>query len=316
MRTAPDLLKCVQRGRAKEPMRLKGMMRIGPGLLVFFFASLIVSLTARGAGAQTATLDTEIPLQRCDRLPVAILQVDKADKRFLIDTAATSLLNEKSFTSGRTKEVHVQSWNQTTALKASEVSIGELALGSHSLRGVRLPAIDLTAIAKACGGPLDGILGVDLLEQLGVTIDLKRSVARLGTVPQNASEASVVADMERAIYSCSEAFNNADAERLAFCLDPEFVLSSPGGELRGREEAISHFRKQYFAMTPPVHLSMSMNDQRAVGDVVWSLYNYTVESPSLHVSGEGVMLCRKFENHWYILNMHESPIEPGSYHSQ
>jgi hypothetical protein len=146
----------------------------------FLLASLIVSLTARGAGAQAATLGTEIPLQRCDRLPVAILQVDKADKRFLIDTAATSLLNEKSFTSGRTKEVHVQSWNQTTALNAREVSIGELALGSHSLRGIRLPAIDLTAIAKACGGPLDGILGVDLLEQLGVSIDLKRSVARLG----------------------------------------------------------------------------------------------------------------------------------------
>ena len=110
-------------------------MRIGPGLFVCFFASLIVSLTARGAGAQTATNGTEIPLQRCDRLPVAILQVDKADKRFLIDTAATSVLNEKFFTSGRTKEVHVQSWNQTTALNAREVSISELALGSHSLRG-------------------------------------------------------------------------------------------------------------------------------------------------------------------------------------
>ena len=195
-------------------------MRIGPGLLVFFFASSIVSLTARGAGAQTATLGTEIPLQRCDRLPVAILQVDKADKRFLIDTAATSLLNEKSFTSGRTKEVHVQSWNQTTALNAREVSIGELALGSHSLQGVRLPAIDLTAIAKACGGPLDGILGVDLLEQLGVSIDLKRSVARLGVAAPSASEASLIADMGQAMHSCSEAFNNADADRLASCFDP------------------------------------------------------------------------------------------------
>src|SRR5260370_22300603 len=32
---------------------------------------------------------TEIHLQRCDRLPVAILQADKADKRFLIDTAVS-----------------------------------------------------------------------------------------------------------------------------------------------------------------------------------------------------------------------------------
>jgi hypothetical protein len=128
------------------------MMRIGARVLVSFFGSLIVTLAARGAHAQAATNDSEIPLQRCDRLPVAILQVDKADKRFLIDTAATSILNAKSFTSERTKEVHVQSWNETTALKAREVWIGEITLGSHSVRGVRLPAIDLTAIAKACGG--------------------------------------------------------------------------------------------------------------------------------------------------------------------
>lgn len=50
-------------------------MRIAPGMLVCFSA-LIVSLAPRGAGAQTPTNGTEIPLQRCDRLPVAILQVD------------------------------------------------------------------------------------------------------------------------------------------------------------------------------------------------------------------------------------------------
>jgi ketosteroid isomerase-like protein len=287
------------------------MMRIGPGLLVCLFASWIVSL-AQDARPQTATNGTEIPLQRCDRLPVAILQVDKADERFLIDTAATSILNEKSFPSGRTKEVHVTSWTETTALKAREVSIGELRLGSHSLRGVKLPAIDLTAIAKACGGPLDGILGVDLLEQLGVTIDLKRSVARLGVAPPSVSEASLIADMEQAMHSCSEAFNNADADRLAFCFDPDFILSSPSGELRGRDQATNHFRKQYFDRTPHVRLSMSMNDQRAVGDVVWSLYDYTIESPSVHTAGRGMMLCRKSENHWYILSMHESPIESSS----
>jgi len=292
------------------------MMRIGLALRGCFFASLIVSLAARSAGAQTPANGPEIPLERCDRLPVLTLQVDKADKRFLIDTAATSILNDKSFTSRHMKEVHVQSWNETTVLNAREVSIGELALGSHSLRGVRLPAIDLTAIGEACGGQLDGILGVDLLEQLSITIDLKRSVARLGIAPPSASEASLFADMERAMHSCSEAFNNADADRLAFCFDPDFLLSSPSGELRGRDQAINHFRKQYFGRTPHVHLSISMNDQRAVGDVVWSSYDYTVESPSVHTTGRGMMLCRKFENHWYILSMHESPIDPSSIHAQ
>ena len=61
-------------------------------------------------------------------------------------------------------------------------------------------------------------------------------------------------------------------------------------------------------MVPHVHMSMTMNDQRAVGDVVWSAYEYTLESPSFHFAGRGMMLCRKAENRWYILSMHESPM--------
>jgi hypothetical protein len=49
--------------------------------------------------------------------------------------------------------------------------------GPRTLRGLKLPAIDLSAIGKACGGQIDGILGVDLLDQMGMTIDLKRRVA-------------------------------------------------------------------------------------------------------------------------------------------
>jgi ketosteroid isomerase-like protein len=300
-------------------------MRIRPGLLVQAFviasararicicAALLLPLAASNARAQSvAASGAEIPLQRCDSLPVVVLQINHADKRFLIDTAATSMLNEKSFPQGRAKEVRVQSWNEVTPLKAREVAIAELSLGNHTLRGVRLPAIDLTAIAKACGGPLDGILGVDLLEQLGVTIDLQRSVARLGIAPRSGSEESAIADMEQAMHSCSEAFNNADADKLAACFDPDFVLSSPEGELRGRDQATNHFRQMYFGMTPRVHLSMTMNDQRAVGDVVWSLYDYKIESPSVHTTGRGMMLCRKSENHWYILSMHESPTQDAA----
>jgi ketosteroid isomerase-like protein len=282
------------------------------GACICICAALLLTLAARNARAQSAPSSTEIPLQRCDSLPVVVLQINHADKRFLIDTAATSMLNEKSFPQGHEKKVRVQSWNEVTPLRAREVAIAELSLGSHALRGVRLPAIDLTAIAKACGGPLDGILGVDLLEQLGVTIDLQRSVARLGIAPRSGSEESAIADMEQAMHSCSEAFNNADADKLAACFDPDFVLSSPEGELRGRDQATNHFRQLYFGMTPRVHLSMTMNDQRAVGDVVWSLYDYKIESPQVHTEGRGMMLCRKSENHWYILSMHESPTEDAS----
>lgn len=285
-------------------------MRIYLRLLARVIAGSILTLAADSARAQTPANGIEIPLQRCDRLPIVILRADNADKRFLIDTAATSLLNEKSFPRGRNRAVRVQSWNETTALNAREVSIGELSLGNHILLGVKLPAIDLSAIAKACGGDIDGILGVDLLEQFGITIDLQRSVARLGIAPPSSSEASVIADMDKAMHSCSEAFNNKDADKLASCFDPDFVLSSPSGELRGRTEATNHFQQKYFGATPYVHLSLTMSEQRAVGDVVWSLYDYKIESPSIHTAGRGMMLCRRSDNRWYILSMHESPIKP------
>ena len=264
---------------------------------------------AHSASAQTPASGTEIPLQRCDRLPMVILRADNTDKRFLIDTAATSLLNRKSFPRGHSRAVQIQSWNETTALNAQEVLIGELSLGNHTLQGVRLPAIDLSVIAKACGGTVDGILGVDLLEQLGVTIDLKRSVARLGIAPPSSAEAILIADMDKAMHSCSEAFNNKDADKLASCFDPDFVLSSPSGELRGRDEATIHFKQKYFGTNPYVHLSLTISDQRAVGNVVWSLYDYTIESSSIHTAGRGMMLCRRSDNRWQILSMHESPME-------
>jgi ketosteroid isomerase-like protein len=284
-------------------------MRISLHLLACVIAGLSYFPAARGTPTQTPAGGTEIPLQHCDRLPIVILRTDNVDKRFLIDTAATSLLNEKSFPRGQNRAVRIQSWNETTVLNAREVSIGELSLGNHILLLVKLPAIDLSAIAKACGGDVDGILGVDLLEQLGVTIDLKRSVARLGIAPPSSSEASLIADMDKAMYSCSEAFNNKDADKLASCFDPDFVLSTPSGELRGRDEATNHFQHKYFGTTPDVHLSLTTSEQRAVGDVVWSLYDYRIESPSTHTEGRGMMLCRRSDNRWYILSMHESPIK-------
>lgn len=276
-------------------------------VLAFASAGFIIPIASLNIAAQTSATPTEIPIQHCDRLPVVVVKVDREDKRFLVDTAATSFLNAKSFTGMRTREVHVQSWNQTMNLNAREISIDELALGSHAIRNVKLPAIDLSAISKACGGKLDGILGVDLLERLGVTIDLERSVARLGEGPApRTSEPSLIAEMEKAIELCSAAFNNADIEKLAACFDPEFVLRSPGGELHGREQASNYFR-QYFGMSPQAHLSMTMSDQRAVGELVWGLYDYTIETASKHTSGRGMMLCRKSGSRWYILSMHESP---------
>jgi len=272
----------------------------------FLAAGLAGTLLAGTSARAQQNSALEIPLQRCDRLPILVLEVGGIEMHFLVDTAATSMLNLRSFSTGASKQVQVSSWNGTKSASAREVFLPEIRLGNRRLTDVRLPAINLDAIAKACGGPVDGIFGVDLLEQLNVTIDLKRSVARLGLSGPNATELAVIREMGKAMQECSAAFNAADADRFAECLDPDFVLDSPDGEYHGRKSAAEHFRQTFFKTTPPTRFSMTVKDQQVVGDVVWSLYDYTLDSPSMHFAGHGMMLCRKTGDRWFILSMHES----------
>jgi hypothetical protein len=121
----------------------------------FAVAIVFVLLGMKNASAQQGP-SSEIPLQRCDRLPVVVIEVDKVEMHFLVDTAATSMLNLKSFSTGRSKQVQIASWNGTKSASGREVFLSEIRLGNRRLIDVKLPAIDLSGIAKACGGPLDG----------------------------------------------------------------------------------------------------------------------------------------------------------------
>jgi len=104
-------------------------------------------------------------IERCDLLP--IVKCESTARTCLpADTAATSMLNLKSFSSGRSKEIQVTSWSGTAATSAREVFLPEILFGDHRLRDLRLPAIDLSPIGNACGGRIDGILGVDLLDKM------------------------------------------------------------------------------------------------------------------------------------------------------
>src|SRR6266850_699040 len=166
--------------------------------------------------AQTVATPEEIPIERCDQLPVVKVRIGSVEMRFLVDTAATTMLNLKSFTTGRIKEIQVTSWSGTAATSSREVSIPELTLGSHHLRDLKLPAIDLSPIGNACGGPIDGILGVDLLEKMSVTIDLKRQVASLGA---DSDPKVVYAEMETSMQPCVTAFNEGKATEFENCLE-------------------------------------------------------------------------------------------------
>jgi Domain of unknown function (DUF4440)/Aspartyl protease len=259
--------------------------------------------------AQDSTTKDEIPIERCDRLPVVKVQIAGKDMHFLVDTAATTLLNLKSFAGGRSKEVHIASWTGTAATSAREVSLDELVLGKHHLQNLKLPAIDLSPIGKACGGPIDGILGMDVLDQMGVTIDLKRRVASMGPDPVDAR--ATYEAMENSMEPCMVAFDKGDAAEFEKCLDPEVVMYTPHGEFDGRLNVMAYLQDRFFKYAPNIEYHTKLRDARMFGDALWYSYDYTLETPAEHRTGHGMSMCRKGDGRWRILNMHNSSVETG-----
>jgi len=256
------------------------------------------------AGGQTSISADEIPLERCDRLPVVKAHAAEMELHLLVDTGATTMLNLKSFAGGSAKQIQVSSWSGTADTSAREVFIPKLTLGSHTLRDLKLPAIDLSPIGKACGGPIDGILGVDLLDQMNATIDLKRRVASFGGVPADAKV--LYQQMEGAMGHCTGAFEQGKAEELEQCFDPEIVLYCPKGEYRGRKEVMRYMREEYFRFAPNLHYTTKLRDVQAFGDALWYSYDFDMTTPEKSVTGRGMAMCRRSLGHWVILNMHNS----------
>lgn len=262
------------------------------------------------AGAQTSASSDEIPLERCDRLPVVKIRVADTDMRFLLDTGATTMLNLKSFAGSSSGKIKVSSWNGTADTSAREVSLPSLSLGAHTLRNLKLPAIDLSPIGKACGGAIDGILGVDLLDSMNVTIDLKRRIASLGGDPTDVKALYDV--MESAMGHCTGAFEQGKAEELEQCFDPEIVLYCPEGEFKGRVEVMRYMREHYFRFFPNLHYTTRLHEVQAFGDALWYSYDFEMITPERTQSGRGMAMCRKNQGRWMILNMHNSQREPAA----
>lgn len=277
---------------------------------VLFWLALAWTLSPVAARPQTDAFADEVPIERCDILPVVKLRIDSTDMRFLLDTGATTVLNIKTFASGRSKQIQITSWSGTAATSAREVFLPELVLGSHHLRNVKLPAIDLSPIGKACGSPIDGILGVDLLDKMGVTIDLKRQVASLATSP---ADPKLLFDlMETHMHHCSDAFEQGNAAVLADCFDPDIVLYTPHGEFRGRAQVMEYLSQRYLKYAPNLCYKMTPHDVKAYGDALWYSYDYTLDSPKEHLVGHGMSMCRKENGRWYILNLHNSVLKPDA----
>jgi Aspartyl protease len=128
------------------------------------YSSLVALFALLGAGIVPFPVRSqEIPLEHCDALPVMEVVVGGQPMRFLVDTAATSILNLKSFAEGKARDLRVTSWTGTLATSAREVTLKEVVIGSTKLIALKLPAVDLSPLGDACGRKIDGILGVDLL---------------------------------------------------------------------------------------------------------------------------------------------------------
>ncbi len=289
-------------------------------ILIVGFLAMTHSLFPATLFAQSAPATNEVPIERCDRLPVVKVRIGSSEMRFLVDTASTTILNLKSFSSGRREEIQIHSWSGTATTSAREVSISELTLGSHHLRDLKLPAVDLSPIGNTCGGPIDGILGVDLLDKMAVTIDLKRQVASLGedsadpkiadskiADPKIADPKSAYAELENSMRSCGTAFNEGKVAEFGDCVDPEAVLYTPDGEFVGRAQVLEYLRQRFFKYAPDLYYKMKMHEVQAFGNALWYSYDYSIDTPKEHLAGHGFAMCRKSGTRWRILNMHNSP---------
>jgi ketosteroid isomerase-like protein len=268
---------------------------------------LLTALFALGTALPRAAAQ-EIPLKHCDTLPVIDVSVGGQSMLFLVDTAATSLLNLQSFTEGKPRDVEITSWTGTLATSAKEVTLKEVVIGNTKLMNLQLPAVDLSAVGKACGRKIDGILGVDLLAKLGATIDMKRQIVHVTT----ASEARVdtlTADMQREMHRCLQAFNNSDEKTFAECLDPKIVLFSADEELYGREQAIGYFRERYFHQQPAARLEIHESAFHPIGEAVWYEYEFAISSTRGALRGRGMAMCKKSDGRWRMASMHHSILE-------
>src|SRR5260370_42117351 len=121
-------------------------MKPAPPCIWLSFLVLLSMLTSGRLPAK------ELPLEYCVRLPaIQVEVVGKKPMLFLVDTAASSLLNLESFVLGESREVEIASYSGTVNTRAREVSLPETKIGSYKLGGLKMLAVEPSALGKKCG---------------------------------------------------------------------------------------------------------------------------------------------------------------------
>lgn len=267
-------------------------------LRVFAFVLLLIPFSSQSQ---------EIPLDNCHQLPIVKATVEGHPVQFLLDTGASAtMLNLKSFSSLDAAEITLESWSGTVGTRAREVVLRDLTIGEHKLENLKLLAIDLTTLERSCQKRVDGVLGADLIQKLGLTIDLKNHVAVLDD-NKHTSETKLK-ELQKGQVACVEAFNRSDEKRFEECLDPEIVLLTSHGDFHGRKEVMKHFKDAYFGQDPPVVVSMTPRTGRAIGNTVWLEFDMSVnKGPQTVMKTRGTAFYQKSGEHWVMSNMNFAP---------
>lgn len=270
-------------------------------------SSLLVMVMLVPVGA----IAEDIPLHTCDRLPVVDVTASGLRYLFLVDTAATSMLNLESFSHGDPRKMSVTSWAGTTETRAQEITLAELILGDHQFKSLKLPAIDLSSIGRACGRRIDGILGIDLLSRLHATVDLNSKTAHLSLGTRDSDARA--AELHQQLLGCEDAFNRADAPAFSECLAPAVVVFTASGDYYGRDASMEYYRRRYFQHDPPAHLSITPRAHHAIGDAIWVEYDLRITLGEQVILARGTALCEKSEGRWRIVHMNHSSPPPASF---
>jgi ketosteroid isomerase-like protein len=255
-------------------------------------------------------LAEDIPLQNCDKLPVVEVSISGMHFLFLVDTAATSMLNINSFSRGQDRRLSVTSWAGTTDTRAREITLGEFVLGEHHFTSLRLPAIDLSAIGHACGRRIDGILGVDLLSRLNARLDLERKAPHLSLEAANSEER--IGELHQQLLGCVAAFNRADEAAFAECFAPSVVVFTASGDYYGRNASMAYYRRRYFQHNPPAHLVITPRAHHPIGDAIWVEYDLRITMGQQTILARGTALCEKSGGRWRIVHMNHSTPPPAA----
>jgi hypothetical protein len=273
--------------------------------MIGLFALILVVTSAVPTWAE------EVPLKNCKQLPIVQVTAGKQQFQFLLDTGASiTLLNRSSFSSANSTEITMNSWNGTFSTSGREILMSDFGVGEHHLINLRLLAVDLTPLERSCGKRVDGVLGVDLIAQLGLTIDLKNHVATLAGSAK--TEETQFAELHRQQVVCEQAFNRSDDKVFGECLDPQVVFLAFGGDYHGRNSVMKYLKEKYFGQAPAAVLSLRPRTSHAIGDVIWEEYELRITLPNQIIKARGTALYHKIGERWLILNMNHSMRETVS----